>query len=116
MERTVAGLSVRGVAVDEQTRCTHYDGPRDVVALRFPCCETYHPCFRCHAAVADHEPAVWPTSAFDRAAVLCGVCGTELRIEEYLGTTACPDCAAAFNPGCRNHYDRYFAVEGTRWE
>lgn len=116
MERSVAGVTVRGVDVDDETRCAHYDGPRDVVAIRFACCETYYPCYRCHAAVTDHEPAVWSAGTFDRRAVLCGACGTELRIDAYLGETACPDCGAGFNPGCRTHYDRYFAVEGTRWE
>lgn len=111
MERSVAGQRVRGLAVGPETRCRHYDGPRDVVAIRFRCCETYHPCVRCHEAVADHDPSVWPAADFDRRAVLCGVCGTELRIDDYLGATACPDCGAAFNPGCRHHYHHYFDVD-----
>jgi uncharacterized CHY-type Zn-finger protein len=112
MERAVGGSVVRGVDVGGETRCRHYDGERDVVAIRFACCERYYPCFRCHAALADHDPSVWPVERFDRRAVLCGVCGTELRIDDYLGVTACPECEAAFNPGCRDHYDRYFAVAG----
>ncbi len=111
VERHVAGHLVRGVGVDGATRCAHYHTPRDVVAIRFACCETYYPCYRCHAAVADHDPATWPASEFDRAAVLCGACGSALRIADYLGALACPDCGAAFNPGCRDHYDRYFDVE-----
>ena len=110
MERAVGGVVVRGVDVDGETRCRHYDGDRDVVAVRFACCETYYPCFRCHGALADHEASVWTAGRFDRRAVLCGVCGTELRIGDYLGETACPACEAPFNPGCRNHYHRYFAV------
>jgi len=111
MERVVGGVTVHGLDVDGETRCRHYDGTRDVVAIRFRCCGRYHPCFRCHEAVADHDPSVWPAGSFDRRAVLCGACGTELRIADYLGVTACPECATGFNPGCRDHHDRYFAVD-----
>lgn len=110
MER-VGDVVVRGLDVDGETRCRHYDGPRDVVAIRFRCCDRYYPCFRCHRAVTDHEPAVWPAGSFDRRGVLCGACETELRIDDYLGATACPECGVEFNPGCSDHYDRYFAVE-----
>lgn len=108
---TVGGRTVRGVDVGPETRCAHYDGPRDVVAIAFPCCETFHPCFRCHEATADHDAERWPRSRFDADAVLCGVCGATLSVQEYLGADACPRCDAAFNPGCANHYDRYFAVD-----
>ena len=45
--------------------------------------------------------------------MLCGPCGAELAIRAYLGVSACPDCGTRFNPGCADHYDRYFetAVE-----
>ncbi|WP_336360708.1 CHY zinc finger protein [Haladaptatus sp. ZSTT2] len=100
---------VRGVGVDSETRCAHYDTARDVVALKFACCETYYPCFQCHEAVADHDAVVWPRARFDEPAVLCGVCDTELSVTAYLGADdACPACGAAFNPGCREHYNRYF--------
>lgn len=46
-------VPLRGVATDPETRCTHYDSSNDVVAIRFPCCDCYYPCFRCHAAVTD---------------------------------------------------------------
>ncbi len=101
-----------GVAVDAETRCDHYASTRDVVAIRFPCCDRYYPCFRCHAAVADHEPERLPADEFDEAAVLCGRCGSTLSVDAYLDCDdACPDCGAAFNPGCRRHRDRYFEVE-----
>jgi uncharacterized CHY-type Zn-finger protein len=83
-----------------------------VVALRFPCCDCYYPCFRCHEGLVDHEPERVPCEAFDDPAVLCGACGERLSVREYLDCDdACPACAAAFNPGCRRHRDRYFAVE-----
>ncbi len=104
----VHGHEVRGVDVDGETRCAHYGTDRDVVALRFGCCGTYYPCFRCHAAVADHAAERWPADRRDEPAALCGVCGAELTVDRYVAVDACPDCGAAFNPGCADHYDRYF--------
>jgi len=105
-------VPLRGIDVDAETRCAHYDDAVDVVALRFHCCGAYYPCFRCHGAATDHEPERVPRDAFDDPAVLCGVCGDSLSVREYLDAEdACPDCGAAFNPGCRRHRDRYFAVE-----
>lgn len=108
---TVGGTTVRGVAVDDATRCTHYDSRRDVLAFAFPCCGTFYPCVHCHAALADHDAEVWPTTAFDERAVCCGACGERLAIETYLASPlACPGCDAEFNPGCVDHHDRYFDV------
>jgi uncharacterized CHY-type Zn-finger protein len=102
-------VALCGVDVDEETRCRHYDDKRDVIAIKFPCCGTYYPCFECHAEVVDHEAERWPRANFEEAAILCGVCRTELTIEAYLdcGDT-CPNCGAAFNPGCRTHHHLYF--------
>ncbi|KPN29863.1 hypothetical protein SY89_00583 [Halolamina pelagica] len=136
----VHGHAVRGVDVGPETRCRHYDSERDVIAIRFPCCGTFYPCYECHLAAADHEPERWgevsgsPEGAVgegspdrtvgedvgsaDRAvgedanAVLCGSCGSVLTVAEYLDCDdRCPNCRAAFNPGCRRHYDRYFTSE-----
>lgn len=109
MERIVGDHPVRGVAVGPETRCAHYDTERDVIALRFGCCETFYPCFECHQAVADHEAQPWPRERFDEPAVLCGVCGSTLTADAYLNCDhTCPSCGAAFNPGCEAHHDRYF--------
>lgn len=105
----VGAVRVHGLLVDDQTRCVHYCGDRDVIAIRFVCCDRYFPCFACHAAVADHAPRRWPAHERHARAVLCGVCAHELTIGEYLPVEACPRCAAAFNPGCRLHHDLYFA-------
>ena len=100
---------LRGVDVDAETRCAHFDDEVDVIALRFGCCAGYYPCFRCHEAVADHDPEVWPKSRFDEPAVLCGVCRETITAAAYIdGGESCPHCDAAFNPGCRQHRDRYF--------
>ncbi len=115
MERDVHGVRVRGVGVGPETRCRHYAGDRDVVAIRFACCGVHYACVRCHGALTDHARAVWPSSAVDQPAVLCGVCGTEHAIEEYLGAGACPACAAPFNPGCSDHYHLYFEEPEGGW-
>lgn len=101
--------TVRGLDVNAETRCRHYRSERDVIAIRFPCCDEYYACYACHAAVADHGAERWSAGARDEPAVLCGVCGTELTIAEYLACEhVCPTCEVTFNPGCANHYDRYF--------
>jgi len=102
-------VRVLGLEIDPETRCAHYAEPADRIALRFGCCGEFAPCFRCHEAVADHEPEPWPADRFDEPAVLCGACGTTLTVDRYLGCDdACPACGAGFNPGCRAHYGRYF--------
>ncbi|HVN01297.1 MAG TPA: CHY zinc finger protein [Caulobacteraceae bacterium] len=100
---------VLGVELDPETRCAHWQGPRDVIAIRMRCCGDYYACHDCHAALADHPAVVWPKSEWDERAVLCGVCGTELSVAEYLACdNRCPTCNADFNPGCRLHYHLYF--------
>jgi len=102
-------VPLRGVAVDPETRCAHWDSDLDVVSLRFGCCEVFSPCHACHAATADHDPEPWPRARFDDPAVLCGVCGATLSARTYLaGNDSCPACGAGFNPGCRRHRGRYF--------
>ncbi|MGY5319955.1 CHY zinc finger protein [Neomicrococcus lactis] len=100
--------AVLGPTVDDQTRCVHYKTALDVIAIKFVCCSEYYPCHLCHLEAADHEAQQWPLSSRDERAVLCGVCGYELAINEYLGVDSCPQCAAAFNPGCKLHTELYF--------
>lgn len=118
-------VPVRGVAVDGQTRCAHYASPRDVVAMRFACCDAYWPCHRCHAELAGHPAVPVPATDFARPHVLCGVCRAELSVHAYRAamaaspdgdggaspaSPACPSCGAGFNPGCSAHALLYFAV------
>lgn len=103
---------VLGVDVDPQTRCSHYQSALDVIAIKLQCCGEYYACKECHDALADHELAPWPRDEFDLKAVLCGVCGSELSIDAYLGCdNSCPACGAGFNPGCRHHHPFYFAAD-----
>ena len=100
---------VRGLELDPQTRCAHWRSALDVVAIKMRCCGVYYACKDCHEALADHPIRVWPRAEWDEPAVLCGVCGTELSISQYLACeNRCPNCGAAFNPGCRTHYHFYF--------
>jgi uncharacterized CHY-type Zn-finger protein len=107
----VHGIKVHGVDVDQQTRCGHYHSNVDIIAIRFPCCDTYYPCYKCHQEVSDHQAARWNKDQNDERAVLCGACGYQLTIHEYLTSNSiCPACHANFNPGCRNHFDLYFEL------
>jgi uncharacterized CHY-type Zn-finger protein len=105
---------VRGVGVDLETRCAHYHSSLDIIAIKMACCDVYYACKDCHKMLAGHGIRVWPRSEWDVRAVLCGACGNELTIHEYMGSGyLCPRCGAAFNPGCRNHYHFYFESEDT---
>ena len=105
---------VHGVEVDLHTRCAHYRGPSDVIAIRFKCCGEWFPCIECHREQTSHDVTVWPLAERDREAVLCGVCGRRLTIAEYMGCdSTCPGCGAAFNPGCSSHWHYYFEMGET---
>lgn len=105
---------MRGVEVDAETRCAHYHSSFDIVAIKMACCGVYYACKDCHEMLAGHDIKVWPRSEWNVRAVLCGACGHELTIHEYLGSgSLCPRCGMAFNPGCRHHYRFYFESEGS---
>jgi uncharacterized CHY-type Zn-finger protein len=103
-------IEVRGVRVDAQTRCAHYNSPVDVIAIKMKCCGAYFACKECHAALADHPLEPWSREDQAERAVLCGVCGSELSIAAYLdSSTRCPACSASFNPRCSDHHEYYFS-------
>ncbi|WP_100627290.1 CHY zinc finger protein [Algoriphagus formosus] len=111
-ESSIRGVQVFGKPVDNQTRCIHWHSDLDIIAIKFKCCDKYYPCFSCHEEEADHEHQVWPKSEYDQKAILCGVCGTELSIQDYMSSNnTCPKCQSAFNPGCSKHYHLYFDEE-----
>lgn len=54
-------------------------------------------CFYCHELEAGHPARIWLKAQFDANAALCGACGAELTIREYLDCQAvCPACRARF--------------------
>lgn len=98
-------------AIDRHTRCQHYHSEVDIIAIKFKCCGTYYPCYKCHEEHADHKPEVWGKHEWAEKAILCGNCNLELTIEQYMNSNAqCPHCRASFNPKCANHYHLYFEV------
>ncbi|MDR8018513.1 CHY zinc finger protein [Nesterenkonia aerolata] len=105
---TAEDVRVRGPVVDAETRCAHYASPKDVVAIRFFCCRRWYPCLHCHAESEAHEIVPWPLDRREEVALLCGVCRRRFSIAEYMDTSTCRGCGAAFNPGCAAHYPVYF--------
>ncbi|EIP7116819.1 hypothetical protein LRX73_001431 [Staphylococcus pseudintermedius] len=101
---------VYGATVDQETRCTHYNTPFDVIAIKFKCCHKYYPCFKCHNESEKHRPKRWHSDEFDERAILCNVCGYEMPIETYMMTESCPECEAHFNNRCKFHYHHYFEI------
>lgn len=102
-------IEVKGQLLDDETRCQHYHSTLDVIAIKFKCCNDYYPCFECHQQAVSHEAQVWEKEEWNTKAVLCGVCKTELTVQQYLDSNnECPYCKAAFNPKCSNHYHLYF--------
>lgn len=108
---------IAGSEIDDAGRCAHYHSVRDVVAIRFPCCDPFWACAECHAGNADHTARPWPATSFDTRAVLCGVCGHTMSIATYLrASDACAACAAPFNPRCVLHHHLYFDVPAAATE
>lgn len=100
---------IHGIALDPATRCAHFRGPSDIVAIRMKCCDRFYACRSCHDALADHDARVWPAAERDRLAVRCGACRDVFSIGDYLrADDRCPRCGAGFNPRCRLHHHLYF--------
>jgi uncharacterized CHY-type Zn-finger protein len=105
----ISEIPVCGIEVDSRTGCAHYRSALDIVAIKFECCRTYYCCFHCHQAKAGHSASIWRRARFDEKAVLCGSCGAELSMRDYLECrAACPHCGSPFNPRCESHYPLYF--------
>jgi uncharacterized CHY-type Zn-finger protein len=105
---------VRGVDIDPQTRCVHWHSAVDIIAIKMRCCGMYWACKDCHQELAGHAIAVWPREEWEERAVLCGACGVEMTIREYIDCESrCPRCGAGFNPGCRKHHHFYFEKHAT---
>ena len=112
MNKSGQVVQVMGKVIDDQTRCVHYHSVKDIIAIRFKCCDHYYPCFSCHEETAGHEARVWPKSEYAMKAVLCGACKHEMSISEYMNSgNHCPACNAEFNPNCEKHYHLYFELD-----
>ncbi|GAA4763435.1 CHY zinc finger protein [Microbacterium gilvum] len=109
MTRVVGGRVVHGAVIDGETRCAHYAGPDDVLAILFACCRRWYPCHACHDADASHGARVWAAGDGAEHALLCGRCGATSSIADYRASGACGACGGAFNEGCRRHHHLYFA-------
>ncbi|MGZ0711960.1 CHY zinc finger protein (plasmid) [Coraliomargarita sp. W4R53] len=107
-------INVYGLSIDEQTRCVHYSTERDIVAIRFFCCELYYPCHLCHEETSGHRIEVWPRELFCRKAIACGACRHEFSIQQYLTMDHCTSCASEFNPGCSTHHHLYFSTDSAQ--
>lgn len=106
---TFGMLTVDGVDMDSQTRCGHYQGPNDVLAIQLACCDVHYACRECHDELAGHAGRVWPAHHFDARALFCGRCHQAFSIRAYLDDpNHCPHCAGDFNPNCRLHHHLYF--------
>lgn len=105
------GYFILGNNVDVETRCAHYHKEIDRIAIKFYCCQTYYPCYECHDELGCGETKQWPSDQFHTKAILCGACGYELTVSEYLTChSSCPNCQSPFNPGCSLHAHLYFDV------
>ena len=83
--------SFTALKLDPETRCAHWHSPLDVIAIKMKCCGVYYACKDCHDALAGHAAEVWPRDEWEQPAVLCGVCGTEMSVRQYLGcANRCP--------------------------
>lgn len=96
-----------GDLVDSQSRCRHYHGERDILALKCFSCQKYYACYHCHDECEEHGFKAYPLALHDKV-VLCGVCKSGLTFEEYQVSLSCPTCHSEFNPSCQAHYDIYF--------
>lgn len=104
-------MIIKGKLIDNQTRCIHYQSPVDVIAIKFKCCGEYYPCHQCHEECTDHTAVRWSKEERNEKAILCGVCKTELTIQEYLDSSnQCSKCKNRFNPNCSLHYHLYFEI------
>lgn len=110
-QREIFGLEVAGVGIDAETRCAHYHGENDIIAIKFKCCGEWFSCYECHTALADHAAEVWPEKDFAQKAILCGSCGQQLSATEYFSCDSkCARCDRSFNAGCSNHRHLYFEM------
>ncbi|SCU88745.1 LAME_0E01002g1_1 [Lachancea meyersii CBS 8951] len=107
----------KGLLVDNQSRCVHWNSKLDVVCFRFKCCDRYYACHSCHDFLEEHPIQRYKVANDSTThVVLCGVCRNTMTFDQYRnGLTCgsnlqCPFCSAPFNPNCKLHYNIYFDI------
>ncbi|MGT2933763.1 CHY zinc finger protein [Streptococcus catagoni] len=101
-------MDILGIALDNESRCLHYHGDSDIVALKCRQCQAYFACYHCHDALRSHH--FLANQAQEKYPVLCGACKHFLTKESY-EKGYCPFCLRLFNPNCSLHKDIYFSKE-----
>ena len=99
-------VNIHGLTVDDESRCTHYHTPLDIIAIKFKCCNKFYSCYKCHNENENHEIIRWEKDEFDEQAILCGVCNQTMSINDYMLSEVCPHCSARFNHRCKYHLRR----------
>lgn len=58
----------QGLLVDDEGRCVHYHGEKDIVSLQCYECKKYYACYQCHNAIETHvfRPILWRFLRIDR--------------------------------------------------
>ncbi|MCU9594551.1 CHY zinc finger protein [Caldibacillus thermolactis] len=105
-------MKIYGYTIDKAGRCQHYHSKKDIISIKFKCCNKYYPCYKCHVECEDHPIQSWKKEEYEELAILCGICKKELTINEYLNNDKCIYCHALFNPKCSSHYHIYFGMTG----
>ncbi|SCU94390.1 LAFA_0F21550g1_1 [Lachancea sp. 'fantastica'] len=109
----------KGLLIDNQSRCVHWNSQLDVVCFKLKCCQHYYACHSCHDALESHPVQKYNISQDPSShVVLCGVCRNTMSFNQYRSKTAsirdqslqCPFCCASFNPNCKLHYSIYFDI------
>lgn len=104
---------VRGFPIDNETRCIHWKGPNDIIALKFKCCPTvFFPCYTCHNVATTHKIEKFDLNIdYNVKCILCGHCKSQLTFKQYTtfqNDLQCPMCKHKFNQSCKLHYNLYF--------
>ncbi|KAL6451392.1 HOT13 Helper of Tim protein 13 [Candida maltosa Xu316] len=109
-QQIAPSVLLKGQLTDNHTRCVHYHLDVDVVAIKFKCCNTYYPCYKCHEELTTHS--IQRFDNLQEKVILCGECYNELTMEEYFNCGyKCIHCHANFNPRCESHYGIYFDLK-----
>ena len=73
----------QGLLVDDEGRCVHYHGEKDIVSLQCYECKKYYACYRCHNAIETHVFSPYPLALSEDRPILCGACKRTMTFQEY---------------------------------